>query len=60
QGNFSPIFLAVAAGLFFSLVALGSVLLYVWIALAYIIFYSLLRIGLIRLSYMAFEREILD
>jgi hypothetical protein len=60
EGGFSPIFLAIATGLIFSLMALGSVLLYVWTVLAYIIFYFLRRTGLIRISYMAFDREILD
>jgi len=60
DGKFSPIFLAVALGLFFSLIALGSVLVYLWFALVYIIFFFLRQAGLIRLAYITTEREVLE
>jgi hypothetical protein len=60
EEGFSPIFLAIAAGLFFSLVALGSVLIYLWMLLAYILFFCLLKADLIRMAHISCEREILD
>ncbi len=60
DGKFSPVFLAIAIGLFFSLVALGSVLVYLWFILVYIIFFFLRQTGLIRLANITAEREILD
>lgn len=58
--KFSPIFLAIAIGLFFSLIALGSILIYLWTAFVYIIFFFLRQVDLIQLGYITTEREILD
>lgn len=60
EGGFSPIFLALAIGLFFSLMALGSILLYVWTVLAYLLFFFLRKAGLIWIAYVTSEREVLD
>ncbi|MBU2028330.1 hypothetical protein KJ761_00345 [Patescibacteria group bacterium] len=60
DGKFSPIFLIIASGLFFSLIALGSILIYLWTILVCIIFFFLRKADLVRLAYITFEREILD
>jgi hypothetical protein len=58
--KFSAVYLALALGLFFSLLALGTVLVHLWVVLVFMLFLVFRKTNLIRISRISSEREIID